>query len=146
MRMRMGQIMTDSDTTGVSTSDELDALLAQLSPDQIRYVIARRENKDVTSACAAINMSRNTYYCWPEETRNLIDKAVRLMLRDGVVTAMHLRRRALAEAMAVKIAGLRSANERIRQQVATEIIDGSSASAADTGHYAEWQRPHRSCI
>ena len=91
--------------------------------EQIRYAIARRESKSITDACAAIGMSRAAFYKWPEEERVLIDEAVRLMARDGLVTAMHLRRRALAEAMAVKVAGLRSKDERVRQATATELIE-----------------------
>lgn len=118
----MTQIATESHN--VSTSDELDALLGQLTAEQIRYVIARRESKSITEACAAIGMSRDVYYkSWTPDERALIDEAVRLMEHDGVVTAMHLRRRALAEAMAVKVAGLRSEEEATRQRVATELIE-----------------------
>jgi len=98
-------------------------VLGQLSPEQIRYAIARREAKSVTDAAAAVGMARQSYYKWPEEERAQIDEAVRLMARDGLVTAMHLRRRALAEAMAVKVAGLRSRDERVRQATATELIE-----------------------
>jgi hypothetical protein len=52
-----------------------------------------------------------------------MDEAVRLMAHDGVVTALHIRRQALSEAMAVKRQGLSSDDERIRQSVATELIE-----------------------
>jgi hypothetical protein len=106
-----------------STSEALEAVLGQLSPEQIRYAIARRESRSITDACAAIGMSRAAFYKWPEDERAMIDEAVRLMALDGLVTAMHLRRRALAEAMAVKVAGLRSKDERVRQATATELIE-----------------------
>lgn len=112
---------TESDNA--CTSEALDVVLGQLSPEQIRYAIARREAKSVTDAAAAVGMARQSYYKWPEEERAQIDEAVRLMARDGLVTAMHLRRRALAEAMAVKVAGLRSRDERVRQATATELIE-----------------------
>jgi hypothetical protein len=115
------QMATESDNA--CTSEALDVVLGQLSPEQIRYAIARREAKSVTDAAAAVGMARQSYYKWPEEERAQIDEAVRLMARDGLVTAMHLRRRALAEAMAVKVAGLRSRDERVRQATATELIE-----------------------
>lgn len=127
----MTQIATESHN--VSTSDELDALLGQLTAEQIRYVIARRESRSITEACAAIGMSRDVYYkSWTPDERALIDEAVRLMEHDGVVTAMHLRRRALAEAMAVKVAGLRSDEEATRQRVATELIEWELGKAKRT--------------
>jgi len=45
------------------------------------------------------------------------------MAYDGVLTALEIRRRNLARAMAVKAAGLDSRDERIRQNAATEIIE-----------------------
>lgn len=132
-----GQIQTKADNQATdSISDELDAALSRLSAEQIRYVIARRESRSVTDACAAIGMRRQGFYEWPEEERLLIDDAVRLMERDGVVTAQHLRRRALAEAMAVKVAGLRSKEERTRQAVATEIIEWELGKATQRNENA----------
>ena len=64
-------------------------------------------------------MSESTVYRWPDEVR----QAVRLMAGDGLVTALHLRRRALAKAMLVKVRGLDTDDERLRQQTATEIIE-----------------------
>ena len=52
-----------------------------------------------------------------------IDEAVRLMAMDGVVAALHLRRKALAKAMSVKFSGLVSRDERVRQGAATEFIE-----------------------
>jgi len=52
------------------------------------------------------------------------------MAQDGLVTALHLRRRALARAMEVKLRGLDSRDERIRQAVATEIIEWELGKAS----------------
>jgi hypothetical protein len=60
------------------------------------------------------------------------------MAMDGVYTALEIRRRALPEAMAVKAAGLQSDNERIRQQVSTEIIEWELGKATQkTEHSGE---------
>jgi hypothetical protein len=47
-----------------------------------------------------------------------------------MITALELRRRALAEAMAVKTSGLRSEDEAVRQRTATEIIEWEMGRAA----------------
>jgi hypothetical protein len=137
------QIRTETDNA--STSEALDAVLARLSAQQIRYAIARRESKNVTEACAAIGMRRQGYYDWPEDERGLIDEAVRLMEHDGVVTALHLRRRALAEAMGVKVAGLRSDDEKMRQDVATQVIEwelGKAKQATDMNLHGDVKVTH----
>lgn len=64
-------------------------------------------------------MSESAVYRWPDAVK----RAVKLMAGDGLVTALHLRRRVLAKAMLVKVRGLDTDDERLRQQTATEIIE-----------------------
>lgn len=73
-------------------------------------------------------MSESAVYRWPDTVK----RAVRLMAGDGVVTALHLRRRALAKAMLVKVRGLDTDDERLRQQTATEIIEWELGKATQT--------------
>lgn len=108
-----------------SISDQLDAALAQLSTERIRFVIARQECKSDKDAAEAIGIKPDTVYHWPEIVRD----AVRHMAADGLTTALHMRRRHLAKAMAVKVAGLDSNNERLRQSVATELIEWEMGKA-----------------
>ena len=138
-----GQIRTNPDTD--CTSDGLELVLAQLTAEQVRYAIARRESKDITEACRAIGMRRQRYHEWPENERSLIDEVVRLMERDGVVTALHLRRRSLAEAMGVKTAGLRDPDPKLRQGVATELIEwelGKAKQSMDTNVHGDVRVTH----
>jgi len=109
--------VTDSDTG----ADRLKDLLRQLTTQQIRYCIARLETRTDKEAGETIGGSANTIKSW--EHKPLIDEAVSLMAYDGVLTALEIRRRNLARAMAVKAAGLDSRDERIRQNAATEIIE-----------------------
>lgn len=51
------------------------------------------------------------------------------MALDGLVVARHIRRRNLAKAMMVKAAGLDAEDERIRQSVATELIEWEMGKA-----------------
>jgi hypothetical protein len=100
-------------------SDDLDAVLARLTLDQIRFVVARQECATDREAARMVGVSESTVYRWPDDVK----EACRLMAGDGVTTALHLRRRSLAKAMAVKAKGLDSDDEKIRQGVATEIIE-----------------------
>ena len=106
-----------------STGGALAAILQELSIDEIRFLIARVDTSTDKDAATAIGISPNTVKKWPAERKELIRTARKLMAQDGIVTAMHLRRRNLAKAMAVKVKGLESADERIRQNVATEVIE-----------------------
>lgn len=102
-----------------SISERLDSVLAQLSTDQMRWVIARDECATDGEAAKAIGIKPDTVYHWPPVVR----EAVRLIAAEGVAVARHLRKRALAKAMWIKTRGLDSRDERIRQNVATEIIE-----------------------
>jgi predicted DNA-binding protein (UPF0251 family) len=107
----------------VGTDSDLEAVLARLSTDQIRFVIARSETTTDKDAARAIGISPETVKHWPKSAKADVASAVKLMAHDGVVTALHIRRRNLAKAMGVKVAGLDSPDEKVRQAVASEIIE-----------------------
>jgi len=101
------------------TSEAFLEVLAKLTPDQIRYVVARQEFATNKEAADAVDITPRTVYGWGDDVR----EAVRLMALDGVVIAQHIRRRALAKAMLIKTGGLDSDSETTRQKAATEIIE-----------------------
>lgn len=103
-------------------------ILDQLSADQIRFVVARLEHPSDKEAAEAIGVAPSTVYKWPDEVK----EAVRLLACDGVIAARHIRRKALANAMLVKVGGLTSQDEKIRQAVATEIIEWELGRAMQT--------------
>ena len=105
-----------------STIDELEATVRNLTADQIRFVVARQECSSDKEAAETIGISPETVKNWKYKGAP-IDDAVRLMALDGIIVAKELRRRNLAKAMAVKVAGLDSAKEQTRQSVSTEIIE-----------------------
>ena len=113
------------------TENELQTILRQLTPLQIEFVIARSDVDTDREAAKIAGVTESTVRSsWCRNgTKPLIDRAVQLMKYDGVITAMELRRRNLARAMAVKVAGLESRNERVRQACATEIIEGMLGKA-----------------
>jgi len=116
----MGDVVLDNQTiTDNDIQEQLESVLAQLSTDQIRFVVARQEHSTDTAAAEAVGISRDIVYHWPP----VVKQAVRMMASDGMITALHLRRRNLAKAMLTKVDGLESGDERVQQSVATEIIE-----------------------
>lgn len=102
-----------------STTEQLKAVLAKLNHNQLRFVVAMQESTNKAEAAEKIDIQANTVYRWPDE----VDEAIRLMSLDIEESAREIRRRAVAEAMMVKLDGLRSADETTRQKAATEIIE-----------------------
>ena len=121
--------MSDQTNQEKSSSSQLETVLGQLSTDQIRFVVARQEFATDKEAAQEIGVKPDTVYQWKHRGVP-IDDAVRLMAMDGIIVAKELRRRNLAKAMAVKVAGLDSPKEPTRQGVATEIIEWEMGRAA----------------
>lgn len=109
--------------------NDLKKILAHLTTDQIRYVVARQEHDKIKDAAKACHLSPSTVYHWPP----IVEEAAKLFALDGLTTAMHLRRRALTKAMLVKIDGLESRDEKVRQAAATEIIEWELGKALQRG-------------
>ena len=120
--------MQDKPNQEKSSSDELGQVLARLSTDQIRFVVARQEFSTDKESAQEIGVKPDTVYQWKHRGVP-IDEAVRLMVADGLMVATELRRRNLAKAMAVKVAGLDEKDSRLRQGVATEIIEWETGKA-----------------
>ena len=104
-------------------------LISQLTPDQIAFVVARQDFRTDKEAAEHIKISPRTVQSWKSKDIP-IDEAVQLMAADGLIVAQHIRRRNLAKAMQVKVGGLDSGDERLKQGVATEIIEWEMGKAA----------------
>ena len=121
MSDQQNSLMLTSDEDG-ACSARVEQVLRQLTYEQVRWVIARAEVTTDKQACGLVGMNYGTYVHLGD-TRKLMDEVVRLMLYDAAVTALHIRRRALARAMAVKVSLLDSDDERVRDKAATDIIE-----------------------
>lgn len=121
-------------------SERLRELLRDLTMTQLRFVIARLEAKTDKDAAEVIGISPATVKSW--ENKKLVDEAVSLMRLDGMITALEIRRRNLAKAMAVKAAGLDSDDEKIRQAVATELIEWELGRAKQAVEHSGEQTLH----
>ena len=125
----MSQAKTKTDESiPEPTTERLEVVLSQLTSDQIRFVVSRQEHNTDRGAAEAKEISPNTVKNWKVKGVP-IDEAVRLMALDGLVTALHVRKRSLAKAMMVKVGGLDSESEAARQKAATEIIEWEMGKA-----------------
>ena len=109
-----------------STSEQLSEVLQTLSPNQLRFVVARQDYLTDKEAAEAVGLKSNTVYGW----NGNVKEAVRLFAEDIAAGAVAVRRRYLAKAMMVKAAGLDSVDETVRQKAATEIIEWEMGKAA----------------
>lgn len=109
-----------------STSEQLSAILASLTVDQIKYVIARQDTATDKEAAEAVGVKPNTVYKWPPE----VDAAVRLLAVSSVEGARALMQRSLLKAVQMKIGALDSDSESVQQKAATEIIEWIMGRAA----------------
>jgi hypothetical protein len=111
--------MTEQQNPEKSISEQLSDALKKLSVDQVRYVVARMDYPTKGEAAVAIGLKPDTVYRWNGE----VERAVELMALDTVESAKAIRIRNLLKAMAIKVKGLDSEDESIRQKVATELIE-----------------------
>ena len=118
---------TDKNAPKLDT-EELEAVCNQLTTDQIRFVVARQDHNSDKATAKFLGISPNTVKDWKYKGAP-IDKAVQMMALDGLIVAASIRRRNLAKAMLVKIAGLDDDDDRLRQSVATEIIEWEMGKA-----------------
>lgn len=102
-----------------SISERLNEILGQLSKDQLRFVVALQEYPSKREAAEAIGLKPDTVYRWSGQ----VEEAARLMAKERLEGAKAIRQRALVKAIMVKIAGLDSNDEQVRQKAATEIIE-----------------------
>ena len=116
--------MTQSNQTetGEKLSDNLRAILKLLTPEQKRYVRWRPWCNSNTEAARRAGLSINTVNTW-RKAGAPIDEAVALLADDGLIMAEEILADALVEAAEVKVSGLRSRSEKVRQDASSEILD-----------------------
>jgi hypothetical protein len=120
--------LIEPNCTSEDVSARLKEVLAQLSPQQIRYVIARQECNTDVEAAKAIGVSVSSIKHWPA----MVKDAARLFAQDTALVARHIRNQHLAKAMSVKVKGLDDKDARVRQAAATEIIEWELGKAEET--------------
>jgi len=113
------------DTLRNVKSEQLSEILRRLSKDQLRFVIAMQEYRSKKEAAEALELNLGTVYNWAK----IVDEATKLLQLDILESASQMRKSALLRAMMIKMGGLDSDDEKVRQGVATEIIEGEMGKA-----------------
>jgi len=114
--------------TEISTNNHISDTLRQLSKDQIRFVVALQEYPTKKEAAESIGINPAVTYRWPK----LVDEVAQMLALETLMAAKEMRKNALIKAMQVKIDGLECDDERIKQNVATEIIEAELGKAAQS--------------
>jgi len=102
-----------------SISERFAEEWATLGHNQRRFVIAMLESSSKKEAALSIGIKPDTAYRW----NGAIDTAIELARSDIQAAALGILQAVSTKAAAVKSAGLDSENERVRQDVASEILD-----------------------
>lgn len=94
---------------------------SRLSDLQWRFITALIDNPEFSKKDAAelIGIMPQTTYRWPK----FVDEALALAREDMHMAALTVRKNALLKAMRVKLALLNSADEKVRNSAATDIIE-----------------------
>jgi len=105
---------------------EVSEILSQLRDKELAYVKARRIVFTDNQASKSAGLGKWIYDV-PEDRRNQLNKfAERLQQADAkAIIVNKILLDASEEAAQVKVAGLKSRDERVKQAAATEIIDRS---------------------
>lgn|SRR5574340_95446 len=106
-----------------STLTEQIKALKELNRDRFDYVMARADSVDVSTAIEKIGKSRGWYYQFPIEERERLERLAKELHYEKAIHAQLILQEASEEAAKVKVKGLSSRDQRVQQQVATEILD-----------------------
>lgn len=101
--------------------NDLRAILDTLETAHLEYVIARSRTTTDAAAYGEIGVAKSTFYTW--ENRENLNALADQLKRQRALKAMLLLEESAEHAAQVKVGGLDSADEKIKQGVATEILD-----------------------
>lgn len=103
--------------------EDLRAELDHLEDKRLAYVMARsRVNSDAQGYSEA-GIHKNTFYSWPADEREKLNDIAQRFKRETATRALMVLQDAAEAAAKVKVDGLKSRDERVKQAAATEIID-----------------------
>ena len=105
------------------TMDDLQTVLSQLEDQRLDYVRARSLVNSDAQGYKDAGIAKALFYRWPPEERERLNELAQQLKRATVARALMALQDAAEEAARVKIAGLKSRDERVKQAAATEILD-----------------------
>lgn len=120
--------MDDTAATQKSISERISEIVPRLSRNQNRFITAMLDMGEMATkglAAKSIGLRPDTVYRWGPE----VDEAILLYRLDALEAVRQIRKQALVKAIMIKLAGLDSADERLRQSVATELLEWEMGKA-----------------
>lgn len=103
------------------TVDTFSVLWNELTPLQRRFVVSMQEYPTKKEAAASLGISPSTVYNWGQNSG--VDEACDFMSNNIALATLGILQANATKAAMVKAAGLDSDNEKIRQDVASEVLD-----------------------
>jgi hypothetical protein len=103
--------------------DDLRTELDQLKDSRLDYVIARSKARTDAEGYREAGIAKASFYSWPEEERTRLNDLAQQVKRASALRAMMILQDATEEAARVKVDGLKSRKENIKQDAASEILD-----------------------
>lgn len=110
---------------------DLRTELDKLTDQRLDYVLARSRVNTDSHAIREAGMSRSTFYAWSLEEREHLNELAQRVKREAALRAMMVIQDAAEAAAQVKVSGLRSKNEHVKQDAATEILDRTVGKAVN---------------
>lgn len=98
---------------------KFQAIWRKLNRNQRRFVVGMTEHGSKKSCAESMGLAPGTVYGWPA----YVDEAVELYQEHIVDVATIVLADAIADAALVKVSGLESGDERVKQSASTEILD-----------------------
>lgn len=131
LEMGMRRFGTDATRVGyrmTRKADDLRTVLDGLADTKLEFVFARSKTNKTIEALREIGVSRNTFYKWPDRER--LEELAQELKRRRLLRVEMMIQDAAEDAARVKVEGLKSKKDHIKQAVATEILDRTVGSPA----------------
>lgn len=87
------------------------------------YVIARAKTDTIIDALREIDKSRSWYDAMPAEQRNMLEELADELHYEISLRAVYVLQASALKAAEIKVEGLKSGDPKLRQRVASEILD-----------------------
>ena len=117
--------------------NELRTKMNNLTDWKLDYVIERSKARKDSDGYSNAGISKSTFYSLEAEEREYLNELAQQLKRETSYRAIMVLEDATEEAARVKVAGLQSRNENVKQGVATEILDrqlGKATQRTETEH------------
>lgn len=111
--------------------NNLQIELNQLEDQRLAYVMARSKVNSDAQGHKEAGITHATFYSWKKEERKKLNELAQKIKREIALRAIMILQDATEEAAIVKVHGLKSRNEHIKQGVATEILDRGIGKVTD---------------